>query len=224
MAAMRVWGRRAFQAAGLHELTVSGKESRDGMARSEWVEPDSLGLVLAALMPANRLVMEVILATGLRVSDALAITREQVERGRFTVREQKTGKTRRVYIPRKLQLRILAQAGRVWAFEGRLDWKKHRTRAAVYKDVKRAAATFARTGRIRKGQQISPHSGRKVYAVAEYHRTGSLTRTGAALNHDPEHIAVTMLYALSDKTEGAELARVVGKPGPRTRRGSKQAR
>ncbi len=224
MAAMRVWGRRAFQAAGLHELTVSGKESEARMARSEWVEPDALGLVLAALMPANRLVMEVILATGLRVSDALAITREQVERGRFTLREQKTGKTRRIYLPRRLQLQILAQAGRVWAFEGRLDWKRHRTRAAVYKDVKRAAATFARTGRIRRGQQISPHSGRKVYAVAEYHRTGSLTRTGAALNHDPEHIAVTMLYALSDKTEGAELARVVGKPGPRTGRGSKKVR
>lgn len=224
MAALRVWGRRAFRADDANELTISGKDSEHRMARSEWVEPDALGLVLAALMPANRLVMEVILATGLRVSDALSITREQVERGRFTVREHKTGKTRRVYLPRKLQLRILAQAGRVWAFEGRLDWKKHRTRAAVYKDVKRAAATFARTGRISKGRQISPHSGRKVYAVAEYHRTGSLARTGAALNHDPAHLATTILYALSDKTEGAELARVVGKPGPRTRRRSKQTR
>src|SRR5699024_10153197 len=135
VAALRVWGRRAFQAAERAELTMSGKESEASMARSEWVELDALGLVLAALMPANRPVMEVILATGLRISDALSITREQVERGRFTVREQKTGKTRRVYLPRKLQLQILAQAGRVWAFEGRLDWKKHRTRAAVYKDV-----------------------------------------------------------------------------------------
>lgn len=169
------------------------------MARSEWVEPGALGLVLAALMPANRLVMEVILSTGLRVGDAVAIKTEQVRRGRFTVREEKTGKTRRVYLPRKLQLQILQQAGRVWAFEGRTDWRRHRTRNAVYKDVKRAAAMFARTGRLRRGAQVSPHSGRKVYAVAEYHRTGSLARTGAALNHDPAHVAVTMLYALSDK-------------------------
>lgn len=187
------------------------------MARSEWVEPDALGLVLAALMPANRLVMEVILATGLRVGDAVAIKTEQVKRGRFTVREQKTGKTRRVYLPRKLQLQILQQAGRVWAFEGRTDWRRHRTRQAVYKDVKRAAAMFARTGHLRRGQQVSPHSGRKVYAVAEYHRTGSLARTGAALNHDPEHLAVTMLYALSDGGGGVDLSQLA--PRRRGRRG-----
>lgn len=183
------------------------------MARSEWVEPDALGLVLAALMPANRLVMEVMLATGLRVGDALNIKREQCERRRFTIREQKTGKTRRIYLPRALQLRILGQAGRVWAFEGRTDWRKHRTRQAVYKDVKRAAAMFARTGKLERGQQVSPHSARKVYAVADYKRTGSLEHTRRALNHDPAHIATTMLYALSDRLDGAELARVVGQPG-----------
>ena len=77
------------------------------MARSSWVEPGPLGLVLAALMPANRLVMEVMIQTGLRVSDVLRLTRKQVERGRFTVRELKTGKTRRIYLPRALQLRLL---------------------------------------------------------------------------------------------------------------------
>ena len=35
------------------------------MARSSYVEPSALGLVLAALQPANRLVFEVMLATGL---------------------------------------------------------------------------------------------------------------------------------------------------------------
>lgn len=152
--------------------------------------------------------MEVILATGLRVSDALSITREQAERGRFTLRESKTGKTRRIYLPRGLQLRILQQAGRVWAFEGRTDWRRHRTRAAVYKDVKRAAQMFARTGRLERGRQVSPHSGRKVYAVAEYRRTGSLQHTGRALNHDPAHLATTMLYALSDRLTPQELSKL----------------
>ena len=73
------------------ELTVSGKERGADLARSSWVEPGPLGLVLAALMPANRLVMEVMIQTGLRVSDVLRLTRKQVERGRFTVRELKTG-------------------------------------------------------------------------------------------------------------------------------------
>ena len=67
--------------------------------RSSYVEPTPMGLVLAALQPANRLVFEVMLATGLRVGDVLGLRTEQIERQRFTVRESKTGKTRRVYIP-----------------------------------------------------------------------------------------------------------------------------
>lgn len=190
------------------ELTVSGKERGADLARSSWVEPGPLGLVLAALMPANRLVMEVMIQTGLRVSDVLRLTRKQVERGRFTVRELKTGKTRRIYLPRALQLRLLQQAGRLWCFEGRTDWHKPRSRQAVYKDVKRAAGMFARTGKLERDRQVSPHSARKVYAVEKYRETGSLEKVGQALNHDPGHIAVTMLYALSDKVSAKELAKL----------------
>ena len=95
------------------------------MSRSSYVEPTALGLVLAALQPTNRLVFEVMLATGLRVGDVLKLTTEQVKRQRFTVRESKTGKTRRVYLPAKLQLQLLEQAGRLYVFEGRTDWRKH---------------------------------------------------------------------------------------------------
>ena len=92
--------------------------------RSSYVEPGPLGLVLAALQPTNRLVFEVMLATGLRVGDVLNLRTEQVQRQRFTVREAKTGKTRRVYIPKDLQLRLLSQAGRLYCFEGRNDWRR----------------------------------------------------------------------------------------------------
>lgn len=190
------------------ELTVSGKERGADLARSSWVEPGPLGLVLAALMPANRLVMEVMIQTGLRVSDVLRLTKKQVERGRFTIRELKTGKTRRIYLPRALQLRLLQQAGRLWCFEGRADWRKPRSRQAVYKDVKRAAGMFARTGKLERDCQVSPHSARKVYAVEKYRETGSLEKVSQALNHDPGHIAVTMLYALSDKVSAKELAKL----------------
>ena len=52
------------------------------MSRSSYVEPTALGLVLAALQPTNRLVFEVMLATGLRVGDVLKLTTEQVKRQR----------------------------------------------------------------------------------------------------------------------------------------------
>lgn len=174
------------------------------MARSSYVEPTALGLVLAALQPANRLVFEVMLATGLRVGDVLALTTTQIERQRFTVREQKTGKTRRVWIPAKLQLQVLQQAGRLYAFEGRYDWRKHRTRQAVWKDCARCARFFQHSGAVPKGT-VSPHSARKVYAVDEYHRTGDLDAVRQKLNHDPAHMATTLLYALSDKLDCKEL-------------------
>lgn len=118
------------------------------MSRSSYVEPTALGLVLAALQPTNRLVFEVMLATGLRVGDVLKLTTEQVKRQRFTVRESKTGKTRRVYLPAKLQLRLLEQAGRLYVFEGRTDWRKHRTRQAVWKDTVRLCGVLP-AGRLR---------------------------------------------------------------------------
>lgn len=102
-----------------------------------------MGHVLGALMPANRLACEVSAATGLRIGDVLSLRTEQVEKGqRFTVREQKTGKTRRVYLPKEIHKRALAMAGHRFVFEGRLDGKKHRTRQAVYKDLVRAAKLF----------------------------------------------------------------------------------
>ena len=78
----------------------------------------------------------------------------------------------------------------------------------MYKDVKRAAGMFARTGKPERDRQVSPHSARKVYAVEKYRETGSLEKVGQALNHDPGHIAVTMLYALSDKVSAKELAKL----------------
>lgn len=176
--------------------------------RSSYVEPTALGLVLAALMPQNRLVMELTLATGLRVGDVLNLRTEQVRRGRFTVVEQKTGKHKRVYIPKRLQISVLQNAGKLYCFEHRDDWRKHRTRQAVWRDVRRVADFYARSGAV--GGHVSPHGARKVYAVEKYRETGSLTATGAALNHSPAHVATTMLYALSDELSAKELRALAG--------------
>lgn len=169
--------------------------------RTSYIEPSALGLVLATLTEPNRLVVEVMLATGLRVSDVLNLKTEQVKRGqRLTVRERKTGKSKRVYIPRTLWQRLLAQAGRLYVFEGRRDWRVPRTRQAVWRDLKRAQGIFG--GRsLDKGVNLGTHTARKVYAVEDYRRSGSLQHTGQALNHSAAHVATTMIYALADKPE-----------------------
>lgn len=168
--------------------------------RADYVDRVEFGHLLAALMPPNRLALEVSLTTGLRISDVLNMRTDQLKE-RMTVRELKTGKTRRVRLPAELYVRCLAQAGKVWVWEGRQDWRKHRTRQAVYKDLKRAAALF----RLPRGLQVSPHTARKVYAVTQYQTGHSLRRVQQLLQHSSE--AVTMLYAMADELTARKLGK-----------------
>ena len=110
--------------------------------RSEWIPSGDFKHILAALTPENRLACEVSLATGLRITDVLALTPERVRKQRFTIREQKTGKTRTVRLPNELTARCLACAGQHYVFEHRTDGRQHRTRQAVFMDLKRAARAF----------------------------------------------------------------------------------
>lgn len=157
--------------------------------RSGYIPRAQMEHVLAALMPYNRLAVEVSLDTGLRIGDVLAIRSAALDKQRFTVRENKTGKTKRVYLRRDLWERCKRMRGKEWLFEGRLDPKSHRTRQAVWKDLHRAADAF------RLKIHISPHSARKIYAVDQYYRTWDLRDVQRKLNHSD--IAVTAVYVMA---------------------------
>lgn len=160
------------------------------MLKSQYIPKGDMEHILASLMPENRLACEVSLATGLRIGDVLSLTRSQIEKQRFTIKEQKTGKTRSVYLPNELWQRCLKNCGRLYLFEHRLNSRKHRTRQAVFKDLKRSATLF------RCSENISPHSLRKIFAVNEFHNSCDLQRVRKLLNHTDE--AVTVLYAMAD--------------------------
>lgn len=167
--------------------------------RTDYIHKDELGHLLAALTPENRLALEISLATGLRIGDVLNLRSEALEGAkdrRLTVRELKTGKTRRFQLPLELYERALAIAGKRFVFENRLDWRKHRTRQAVYKDLKRIAKAF------RLKANVAPHTARKVWAVEKYHQT-DLKRVQGLLNHQSE--AVTALYAMADELTARRL-------------------
>ena len=157
--------------------------------RVDWLSSDEIDLALRLLTPTNRLVMELCITTGLRISDALQIQTSKLK-PRMTVHEAKTGKSRRVVIPAAIYEAMSAQAGRTWVFEGARDPERHRTRQAVWKDVKRAA----KAARI--PANAGTHTARKIYAVALYRRRG-MAAVQTALNHDDR--AVTMVYALADQ-------------------------
>lgn len=175
--------------------------------RSEWVNDDVMDLILATMLPVNRLAVQVSLSTGLRISDVLSLKTETIQRtARPYVRDSKTGKNHRIYLTAELRTQLLAQAGSIWVFEGRLDPKKHRTRQTVYKDMEHAVAVVKRAQQVDRGKSISPHSARKCAAVRAYQR-GGLEAARAMLVHDPDHPMVTMLYALSDEMPSSKRCR-----------------
>ncbi len=157
--------------------------------RTEYMLDREVDLVLGLLTAENRLVMRLLLHTGLRISDALQLTPEQLKPN-FWITEQKTGKRRQVGIPEPLLSDLRAAAGKWWVFPG-TDPRKHRTRQAVWKDVKRAAVAARVTG------NAAPHSARKVYAVELLKKYGDIERVRRALNHGG--VEVTLIYAMADK-------------------------
>ena len=168
------------------------------MARSDYIPARSLEALLMACTTSNRLVLLVSMQTGLRISDVLAIHTQEISRQRWTVTEHKTGKKRRVRVTRELMMEVLAQSSDVWAFPGRVDPRKHRTRQAVYKDLRRAAAAFRLPPKI----HVSPHTARKIYAVGKY-KAGDLAGVQRLLQHSSE--AVTILYAYADQITARKL-------------------
>lgn len=155
---------------------------------TEYLLDKEVDRILAALMPQNRLIFEVILHNGARISDVLQLRTEQLKPSFWYV-EQKTGKRRRMGLPEPLLREIKAQSGKEWAFPGR-DGKGHKTRQAVWADVKRAQRAF------RLPQNVGPHSARKVYAVKLMERYGDIERVRRNLNHSAK--SVTAIYAMAD--------------------------
>lgn len=149
--------------------------------------------VLSLLTEGNRLACAVALQTGLRIGDVLALPRDKIA-ARMWVTESKTGKRRQVGMPTELANEVLRYSQSVslsspWAFPGR-NPAAHRTRQAVWKDVKRAAVS------MRLKTNIAPHSFRKVYAVELLHEYGDIERVRRALKHDRQ--TTTLIYAMAD--------------------------
>ncbi len=158
--------------------------------KADYLLEREVKLVLAALTPSNRLVAEVCLHTGLRVGDVVSLRAEQIGL-QFMALERKTNKRRKVGLTADLLARCKAHScGSEWVFPSR-DGQGHRSRQAVWKDIKRASVAF------RLPQNVAPHSLRKVYAVALLQKYGDLQRVKRALNHSG--VEVTMIYAMADR-------------------------
>jgi site-specific recombinase XerD len=161
--------------------------------RTDFVCTDTVQHILWALTPANKLVCEVALATGWRIDDILCLRSAQIARstGKLTIKEKKTGKRSTKTVSKDLLKRLKVESGRLFVFEGRDDYRKHRTRQAVFQDLKRAAVRFNLK------LNLSPHSLRKNYAVFLREQGLSVEEIRQELNH--RDLAVTMIYCFSDE-------------------------
>ena len=158
--------------------------------RTQFLEVSAWNVLQRLLVEANALVVEVMLTTGLRVSDVLSLRTAQLK-SRFTVTESKTGKRKRIYIRKDLLERLKAQAGEVYVFEGARSKDKHRTRQAVWRDIKRASRA------MRLERCVACHSARKSFAVEKYRQSGGdMDKVRHLLNHDD--LATTVIYLLSE--------------------------
>jgi site-specific recombinase XerD len=107
------------------------------------------------------------------------------------ITERKTKKRSSKVISAELRERLLEQAGNIYIFQGRDDYRKHRTRQAVFTDLKKAAKRF----NIK--LSLSPHSLRKNYAVYLRKQGKTIEEIQQELNHD--NTATTMIYVFSDE-------------------------
>ena len=161
--------------------------------RTKALGEDSMELILRLLTPPNELACRVSLETGLRIGDVLALRQNCLSKDSFVLTESKTGKRRKVRLSERLREALARQSGKVYVFEGRTSMYKHRTRQAVYKDIRRAAKAARLSG------SIGTHSMRKTFAVRKYRACGDMRKVQKLLLHSDE--AVTMLYALADVVE-----------------------
>ena len=145
----------------------------------------------------NVLALRVSLETGLRIDDVLSLRANQIVRRTICGIAEKTDKPYRKSISADLAKRLatLTPNKGGYIFAHRLDPMKHRTRQAVWLNMKKAAALMG----IK--LNAAPHSARKTYAVEMFKDKG-LERTQKELQHD--RISTTMLYAFSDMLCGTE--------------------
>lgn len=166
--------------------------------KSDYMKPENYKKLFVFMTYENTLVLRVSLETGLRVGDILKMRPHDLRARTITYIAEKTGKRGKAVITQDLANRLRQVAGTFYIFPKRGDPQQHRTRQAVWKDVKRAAAALRTVGVV-KGENISPHSARKTFAVEDAERYG-IKHTQKALQHRDKR--TTKMYAFSDKYIG----------------------
>lgn len=159
--------------------------------KSDYLKPGTYNELYRVMQRDNILAIRVAVETGLRIDDVLRLKWENFEKGtKFTYFAKKTGKKGVKKLSKLLKTQLFQRDvnGSDYVFPGRKRGS-HRTRQAVWKDIKKAADLLGVP------LNVSPHSARKTYAV-ELRKTEGLPAVQRELQHGDMN--TTMLYAFAD--------------------------
>lgn len=131
-------------------------------------------------------------ATGLRITDILNLKYKQLLTEKPTIKEQKTGKSKRIYIPKKTRTKLLKNMRNKeeYIFKSELSKTGHITRQAVFKAFKKAGE------KAKTEYNIGTHTMRKNYAL-KMKKNHNLKYVQNKLNHD--NLTETLLYLMKEE-------------------------
>lgn len=157
--------------------------------RTDYLNPQLYNRLYSVMTYENVLALRVSLETGLRIDDVLSLTHENLHKRTISGTAEKTGKPFKKVISADLAKRLDRLGKEGFLFPHRIKPNEHRTRQAVWANMKKAARLL--------GVELNaaPHSARKTYAVEVFHDRG-LEAAQKELQHD--RVSTTMLYAFSN--------------------------
>lgn len=160
---------------------------------AKYITASQIAELRAVMSEGDWLLIWVMLETGLRVGDAVALKRSNVRADGVHYTAQKTGKRGVAPISDSLRRALVASTSSGYIFKGRKAGA-HLSRQAAWKRIKKAAA---RCGIDADG--VSPHAFRKVFAVETFREKG-MQATREALQHTNRD--TTEIYAFADWNTG----------------------
>jgi integrase len=162
--------------------------------RADFIEREFLRLILDVMQRDNALAVRVSLETGLRIGDVLALTEDKLSPGgALETVCQKTGKPFSGQVSERTAADLRANACGGWLFPSPRNVSKHKSRQAVWKDIKNAARKCGVK------VNVTPHTARKVHGVETFRKKG-LNEVQRELQHD--RIQTSLLYAFADALTG----------------------
>ena len=161
--------------------------------RSDYIKKSVYDRIYNAMQYENMLAVQLSIETGARIGDIVSLRTDNLKKNTIKYIASKTGKEDKKVISAELAKRLRKNASGGYLFPSTTSSSGHRTRQAVWTDIKKAAKLCGIKS------NVSPHSARKTYAVEDYHRNG-LNKAQADLQHD--NLNTTLLYVLSDQLSG----------------------